>query len=237
MAFYVYRYVDVIDEQTKYVGVVYGKTRTLEQRIKEHMNDEWFDKAIWRIEYFTDGLNTRSDCEVWEGHLIATYKTYRWYNKAKKKWGECSLINNMPNWIVWGVNITDDDPNSITYQVCNYLANNDIANGSPFDVYDNMNLLTPIIDEESLYKRVDEEKKITKSINLLSHLNIITVKYKYEVIDFGESIDCEDGTIISPMYTTEDSNALYLLARGDVGINTIMTLSLTSLAKKFLKNA
>ena len=36
MAKVVYRYIDENDGVIKYVGIVYGNSRTLEQRVKEH---------------------------------------------------------------------------------------------------------------------------------------------------------------------------------------------------------
>lgn len=34
---YVYKYTDLLDNVVKYVGIVWGKTRTLQDRIKEHI--------------------------------------------------------------------------------------------------------------------------------------------------------------------------------------------------------
>lgn len=101
MAKVVYRYIDENDDIIKYVGIVYGDSRTLEQRVKEHQKDEWYNFGIWRIEYFSEGLQTRSDCEIWEGHLITKYKTNNWYNKAKTSWGICKYLPQEPEWLTY----------------------------------------------------------------------------------------------------------------------------------------
>ena len=76
---YVYRYTDLEDLLIKYVGIVYGETRTLQQRLNEHKNnDAWCKNKNWRIEYFY--VNTRTDAECLEAHFIALYKTYNYYN-------------------------------------------------------------------------------------------------------------------------------------------------------------
>ena len=48
---YVYRYIDKKDNIIKYVGIVWGETRTLERRLQEHTKDNWFSSSEWRIEY------------------------------------------------------------------------------------------------------------------------------------------------------------------------------------------
>ena len=78
---YVYRYIDADDNKIKYVGIVYGKS--LGEWITAHASqDDWRYKGNWRIEYFE--CETRSEAEAFESHLIALYKTYEYYNKAKK---------------------------------------------------------------------------------------------------------------------------------------------------------
>lgn len=100
MGYYVYRYADKTDGIIKYVGIVYGKARELPQRISEHRKDSWHKNGDWQIDYFSDSLLSRGDCEIWESHLIAKYETFKWYNKAKISWGLCSLIGNAePKWI------------------------------------------------------------------------------------------------------------------------------------------
>lgn len=100
MGYYVYRYTDKTDGIIKYVGIVYGKTRELAQRINEHKKDRWYKNGDWQIDYFSNLLSSRADCEIWESHLIAKYKTFKWYNKAKKEWGKCQYLEAItPKWI------------------------------------------------------------------------------------------------------------------------------------------
>ena len=88
----VYRYIDNRDGIIKYVGIT---DRTLKQRVDEHKKlDKWFSFSnSWRIEYFV--VSNKSQSEAWESHLIAFYKTYNWYNKAKKDWGLIPQFKNI----------------------------------------------------------------------------------------------------------------------------------------------
>ena len=79
---YVYRYTDLTDNIIKYVGIVWSKNRTLEQRIKEHyLYDEWCNGKQWKVEYLE--IDNKTDCEGLEGHFISLYETNKWYNKGK----------------------------------------------------------------------------------------------------------------------------------------------------------
>lgn len=93
---YVYRYIDKQDSIVKYYGIVYGKTRSLEQRLNEHKyNDDWCKNGSWIIEYIE--VNNRTEAELYEAHYIAVDKTYNYFNKAKANWGKCSFIPNRNN--------------------------------------------------------------------------------------------------------------------------------------------
>lgn len=84
---YVYRYRDKEDGIIKYVGIVYGKTRTLEARLREHLhNDDWCNKNF-SIEYINVDIDNRSEAEAFESHYISLYETYKYFNKAKQHWG------------------------------------------------------------------------------------------------------------------------------------------------------
>lgn len=100
----VYRYIDNKDNIVKYVGIT---SRDLKYRIEEHKKlDNWVSITnYWRIEYFV--VNTKSESEAWEAHLIALYKTYLWFNKAKKDWGLIDCFLHKP--IDWNVYSDSDD--------------------------------------------------------------------------------------------------------------------------------
>ena len=105
----VYRYIDNKDNVVKYVGIT---SRALKQRVDEHKKfDSWVTATkSWRIEYFF--VNNKSESEAWESHLIALYKTYNWFNKAKKDWGIINYFCNIiPNWVVYSddIDIIDID--------------------------------------------------------------------------------------------------------------------------------
>lgn len=90
----VYRYRDKRDDIIKYVGIVYGRDRTLKQRIKEHEKDDWYNKSEWIIEYISANIDNRTDAEYFESHYISLYRTDRYYNKSKAGWG---ISNYLPD--------------------------------------------------------------------------------------------------------------------------------------------
>ena len=93
---YVYRYIDIFTGEIKYIGIVYDGS--LSGRIKGHKNDFWANDSKWKIQYFQ--VDTRSEAEAIESHLIALYKTYRFYNTAKSTWGINSYLPNFDDkWI------------------------------------------------------------------------------------------------------------------------------------------
>lgn len=85
---WVYRYTDLADGIIKYVGVVWGKTRTLEQRLKEHERDDtWCNTRRWKIEYIEEDIETRAEAEAFETHFIELYGTDKYFNVSKGGWG------------------------------------------------------------------------------------------------------------------------------------------------------
>ena len=102
----VYRYIDLKDNITKYIGIITSKSknRCLEDRLKEHNTRDKWAKGNYRIEYFL--VKSRTDAEAFESHLIAYYKTYEYHNKAKKDWG---LSAYLPTNIDWKFYITYED--------------------------------------------------------------------------------------------------------------------------------
>lgn len=94
--FVVYRYIDLNDMQVKYIGIVTGKTRCLEGRLREHRTKDEWTTGIYTVEYFL--VNSKTDAEAFESHLIALYQTHRFYNKAKKDWGLSDYLPKNPTW-------------------------------------------------------------------------------------------------------------------------------------------
>lgn len=83
------------DETVKYVGNVYGKNRTLKQRIEEHSKrDSWCWNAPYRVDFIENDWS-RTDLEYLESHFISFYNTWKYYNKAKTKWGVSKFIPNI----------------------------------------------------------------------------------------------------------------------------------------------
>ena len=89
----VYRYTDLEDNVIKYVGIVHSGT--LAGRIYNHAAEEWCRGKVWRIEYIE--CETRAEVEAFEAHLIALYKTYRYYNKCKASWGINHFLPDIEN--------------------------------------------------------------------------------------------------------------------------------------------
>lgn len=101
----VYRYIDLNDNEIKYVGIVWSGNRTLKQRVEEHYkNDSWCDKGHWRIEYVLRDVNTRTDAEYLEAHYTNKFRNPNgeWFGKTKLNWGESEIIDDSnDNWEVY----------------------------------------------------------------------------------------------------------------------------------------
>lgn len=107
----IYRYIDLNDDVIKYIGIVFGNTRTLAKRVKEHQKDWWYPNGVWRIEYITEMIDSRSEAEAFESHYISLYNTDKYYNKAKAGWGVNKYLPDRTNDFVEyipGVEIMDD---------------------------------------------------------------------------------------------------------------------------------
>lgn len=98
MAF-VYRYIDKADMQIKYVGIVWGETRTLAQRLIEHQTEPKFKNHEWIIEYIYEDITTRTDAEYYEAHFISLYQTDKHLNVSKAGWGVSKFIPERNDWI------------------------------------------------------------------------------------------------------------------------------------------
>lgn len=119
----VYCYIDLFDDQIKYVGIT---SRKLCQRVYEHKkNDEWVNTSNWKILYFY--VMTKSESESWESHLIAKYQTYKWYNTAKKDWGLIGAFKDIyPAWKVYSIEDVLVDINYADYQVLDDLTDTNL---------------------------------------------------------------------------------------------------------------
>ena len=93
----IYRYTDLADGIIKYVGIVYGETRTLKNRLIEHLHDEWYKYKNWKIEYIDVGIDSRTDAEYYEAHYISLYKTDKYYNMSKSGWGISKYLPDREN--------------------------------------------------------------------------------------------------------------------------------------------
>jgi hypothetical protein len=100
---YVYRYRDNADGIIKYVGIVWGKTTTLSNRLYQHRrNDDWCKNRSFTIEYIKENINTRTDAEYFEAHYISLYQTDKYFNVSKAGWGVSSFLPDRENdWIVY----------------------------------------------------------------------------------------------------------------------------------------
>ena len=100
---YIYRYKDPLDGITKYVGIVWGETRTLQDRINEHQKEDWCKDKSWIIEYITEDIDNKSEAEAFESHFIALYNPC--YNVAKVGWGiNKYLPDRLNDWQVYNKN-------------------------------------------------------------------------------------------------------------------------------------
>lgn len=81
---YVYRYTDLSDGIIKYVGIVWSENRTLEQRIKEHRKDKWYQGTQWKIEFISENIQSRTDAEYLESHFISLFGTDKYFNTKKE---------------------------------------------------------------------------------------------------------------------------------------------------------
>lgn len=149
---YVYRYRDNADGIIKYVGIVYGKTRTLEQRIYEHLlNDEWCN-TDFTIEYITEDIDNRSEAECFESHYISLYRTDKYFNKAKSDWGiNKYLPDREKDFLVYSLPFSNDEI-KVLYETYGYKV-------IPINVYKSGNRYKCIDKRRSdiLSERIDNE--------------------------------------------------------------------------------
>lgn len=85
---YIYKYIDKRDGVVKYVGLI-RSDNNFPRRFLQHKSDPWYAEGEWAVEYAEVG--SICDAEALEGHFIAYYHTYDYFNKAKASWGELSF--------------------------------------------------------------------------------------------------------------------------------------------------
>ena len=121
----VYRYIDLNDNNIKYVGIVWSGNRTLKQRVEEHYNnDSWCDRGHWRIEYVLRDVNTRTDAEYLEAHYTNKFRNPNgeWFGKTKLNWGESEIIDDSND--KWEIYSTDEESKSdLTKSFNNFALN------------------------------------------------------------------------------------------------------------------
>lgn len=100
---YVYKYTDLQDGTVKYVGIIRTDSN-FPMRFIQHKSDRWHKTSYWHIEYFE--VETVTDAEAIEGHLIWLYGTGEYYNKAKTTWGKCTFIPEAD--FLWSTYIKED---------------------------------------------------------------------------------------------------------------------------------
>jgi len=92
---YVYYYKDTNDDTVKYVGLI-KEDHNFPLRFAQHKNDSWYAEGNWSIWYLP--VETRTDAEALEAHYIALFGTWKYYNKRKADWGECSFAPDSIKW-------------------------------------------------------------------------------------------------------------------------------------------
>lgn len=95
---YVYRYISSNDETDKYIGII-KRDNNFPGRFIQHKTDDWYGDDVWIIKYTY--VPTITDAEALEGHFIAKYQTWKYYNKSKASWGECSFAPTEYLWEIY----------------------------------------------------------------------------------------------------------------------------------------
>ena len=126
----VYRYIDIRDNFIKYVGIVYGENRTLEQRHKEHIKNEIWCDENFIVQYLDIPVNNRTEAETLESHFISLYGSGKWYNKSKSNWGQSSFLPQFDenDWQELDYVFTSQDIENIKRKRINSNQNNNLLN-------------------------------------------------------------------------------------------------------------
>ena len=111
---YIYRYIDIENEEVVYIGKVQGVNdmwnNPLKKRHNQHKHDEWYKQIGNKnliMQYIE--LNNHADADILETWLISKYaNTGQLKNKAKTRWGESNLELSdevFGKWKTYGKNI------------------------------------------------------------------------------------------------------------------------------------
>jgi len=143
---YVYRYTDKNDDAVKYVGIIKNESN-FPKRFEQHRRDSWFPDGNWLIEYVE--VDSVTDAEALEGHLIHEYRTYDYYNKAKASWGRCTFAPD-PNSIKWKIYKEGDlFPRSLADRIDNIYHELIAIKYTQNDLEFQLNALEKIIDKDA----------------------------------------------------------------------------------------
>ena len=164
----VYCYIDLRDDIIKYVGIT---SRKLSQRVSEHLkNEPWVSLSKWKILYFQ--VNTKSESESWESHLIAKYETYRWYNTAKKDWGLIYAFNDKyPKWNIYSIEDIVVDLDYTKYQVLDDIGG------------------TNLITETELLSELDIDKDILLIMIAKKVIQPLAITSSQRLLFWGDSLE------------------------------------------------
>ena len=164
----VYCYIDLRDDIIKYVGIA---SRKLSQRVSEHLkNEPWVSLSKWKILYFQ--VNTKSESESWESHLIAKYETYRWYNTAKKDWGLIYAFNDKyPKWNIYSIEGIVVDLDYTKYQVLDDIGG------------------TNLITETELLSELDIDKDILLIMIAKKVIQPLAITSSQRLLFWGDSLE------------------------------------------------
>lgn len=222
---WIYRYTDIADNIIKYVGIVWGKNRTLIQRVIEHKkNDEWCRTRNWKIEYITNGIDTRSEADAFESHYISLYNTSKYFNIAKDNYGVNKYLPDRENdWILF-----DQDDELLKYRTLlneqildlikmkeyleNCVANLGYMLDNP-EKYreidrDNMGVKEPYYHNENKPSFIDIEKKYFFDEEYAN--SKISIDNVYIIHVIGNTVSCNYGRLSYGIRTKKicDKNAI-----------------------------
>ena len=236
---WVYRYTDLSDNIIKYIGIVWGKNRTLKQRLIEHKkNDDWCKSKNYKIEYIEQDIDNRTDAEYFEAHYISLYNTDHYYNIKKAGWGISKYLPNRENdWVEFSFDLTDykDEyidrlENTIEEQskIILQLETENISLKKDIDENLKMTLEHKKYDIDYRQKRVDLEilnKKIIDEENLLR---------KLQSNDFIIGSDKKSEKIYTSMISIIDRTISHEYQRNNINLARCLIEVRNRIVKNFL---
>lgn len=195
---YVYRYIDPEDNIIKYVGIVYGETRTLQQRINEHKKyDNWCKNKKWIIEYIESDISTRTDAEYFESHYISLYRTDKWFNSSKSGWGISNFLpDKSDEWLIYDKNNNLKHKKSF-YKDTDFIVSTELYEEKIKELQQNIiNLRDENIKLQERVSFLDpfstSDDTIYNYNKLKNNYNILINKYNYLVKEYNRIIKRND---------------------------------------------